>query len=133
MGFPSASVGVLGGLEAVVVDVVVAVVADQHEVRVVGGSVVSPELDVVGEAAVGGSATADAALVSDHEGYALGVGGGAACASEPQVLGLGIEYGGEDVGFEGQLDQFLHGQWGAVGEASVDQFPVGGVVVGHQY
>ena len=133
MGFPTAGIGVLGCLPAVVVDFVVAVVANEDKVGVIGGSAVSPELDVVGEATVGGGAAADANLIAHHQGDALGVAGGAPLPAKPEVLGLGVEHCGEDVGLEGEADKFLHGQRRAVGEAGVDQFPVGGVVVGYQH
>ena len=60
----ASGVGVLFYGPLAVVDFVVAVVADQHQVVGLGGPAVRPFLDVVGDAPFGALPAADAALVA---------------------------------------------------------------------
>ena len=61
-------VGVVCDCPVAVVGFVVAGVAEQHEVVLLGGAAVLPFDDVVGHASLGFGSTADAALVSGGDG-----------------------------------------------------------------
>ena len=87
-------------LPLVVVDLVVAVVADQYQVVEVGGSVVGPPDDVMGSTPQWVRAASDAALISGDQGDPLRFAGGAQPAPQPHLLGLGVEDRRQNVAFE---------------------------------
>ena len=91
-----AAFGVVEGVAAVV-DVVVTPRADEDEVVDVGRAECFPVGDVVGVAAVGGCAAADAAAVACDQRFPLGDGCGAVVASDPDGCGGPVEEDGHDV------------------------------------
>ena len=122
-------VGSSHDLSAVVVDLVVAVAAQQAHVVDVGGAAVLPVPDVVYLAPVGRGAAADAAAVACHQGGALGGAGVAPAAAEPKRLALLVEDGRQDLGVARQPQEFLGRERRAASEAGVGEPPGERVVV----
>lgn len=122
-------VGVVFDCPVAVVDLVVAGVAEQYEVVLLGGAAVLPFDDVVGDAPFGFGPTADAALVSGYEGGSE-LGAGVALEAEREALEVGVEDAGENLGVAGQIAELALGKRGAVGQAGVAELAVDGVVVG---
>ena len=125
------AVGAANQLGTVLVDLfVVAVAAEQAEIVDVGRPSVLPVDHVVGLAeAVRGSADGTAP-VSGREDDALRRVGMAVLVTQPEGLALGVEESREDVGVEGQTEEFAGRQRGAVGDAGVNQLLGDEVVVG---
>ena len=99
LGGPSVGGGSSAELPVVVVEGVVAVVAEGGEVGFVGGAVVGvPFVDVVVFAAVHGFAAQHAAAVAYGDGELLWGAGVAAAASVPQHLSGSAEDGAADAG-----------------------------------
>ena len=87
-----------------VVDFVVAAVTQQDQIVGLGGAVVLPFDDVVGDAPLGADLAADAAAVSGFEGGSQGEIGVAGGGAEPDGLGVGLsEQPAEDVGVASQF------------------------------
>ena len=101
------AVGAADQFGAAFVDLfVVAVAAEQGEIVDVGGPSVFPPDHVVGLAEAVGGAADGAALVSDGEGDALGGVGVAVLVAQPEGLAFGVEKGRQDVGVEGEAEEF---------------------------
>ena len=121
--FPAAGGGVVVDGLVVVVDVVVAVVADEYEFGDVGFAFGwgAPGHGVVGFAATVVGAAEDAAFVSNDQCQVLGVGGESCVAAEPEGLAVESEDEADDV----DVGSEVFGQ-DAVGDgAGADHFGCG--------